>query len=130
MGVASRVTSARDADHLKDSTAFKLLQNQFLINNIWKLLGIGLDAANKMRFSCLESLHKLVQLTLQYHITKRFKLMCYSRRIHIKNKNPAPKVRGDNSNSVHKLLRSNPLEKSRFDDFVELENYRMNKHGP
>ena len=64
MCVTSRVASARDADNLKDSTTLKLLQNQFLINNIWKLLRIGLDAAYEMRFSDLQSLHELVQLTL------------------------------------------------------------------
>lgn len=70
MCVASGVASAGDADDLKDSTTLKLLQNQFLINNIWNLLGIWLDAAYEMRFSCLQSLHELVQLTLKspnYH---------------------------------------------------------------
>lgn len=70
MCVASGVASAGDADDLKDSTTLKLLQNQFLINNICKLLGVWLDAAYKMRFSSLQSLHELVQLTLyspSYH---------------------------------------------------------------
>lgn len=73
MWMACRVSRPWNANDLKDPTTAELLQDKLLIKDVRKLLCIRFYASYEMWFSFLQSLHKLVQLTLSPHIVGQWR---------------------------------------------------------